>query len=95
MRVVFDAKALQDLEGIFDWIAQDSAANARGVIERILASAERLGSFPEMARAGRVAGTREWVVPRLPYIVVYEVHRERDELVVTAVFHGARDREGL
>lgn len=46
-----------------------------------------------MARAGRVTGTREWVVPRLPYIVVYELYRDRDELVVTAVFHGARNRE--
>ncbi|HEV1998964.1 MAG TPA: type II toxin-antitoxin system RelE/ParE family toxin [Xanthobacteraceae bacterium] len=92
MKLVFDAKALQDLEGIFDWIAEDSPANARGVIERILASVERLGAYPEMARAGRVAGTREWVVPRLPYIVVYEVRRDRDELVVTAVFHEKQDR---
>ena len=92
MKLVFDAKALQDLEGIFDWIAEDSPANARGVIERILASVERLGAYPEMARAGRVAGTREWVVPRLPYIVVYEARRDRDELVVTAVFHEKQDR---
>lgn len=92
MKLLFDAKALQDLEGIFDWIAEDSPANARGVIERILASVERLGAYPEMARVGRVPGTREWVVPRLPYIVVYEVHRGPDELVVTAVFHEKQDR---
>jgi toxin ParE1/3/4 len=93
VKLTFDAKALEDLEGIFDWIAEDSPANARGVIERILASVDRLSVYPEMARAGRVTGTREWVVPRLPYIVVYELYRDRDELVVTAVFHGARNRE--
>lgn len=45
-----------------------------------------------MGRIGRVEGTREWVVPRLPYIVVYMLREERDELVVIAVFHGAQDR---
>jgi addiction module RelE/StbE family toxin len=92
MKIVFDTKAIGDLEGIFDWIAEDNLANARAVIERILASVERLGAYPEMARAGRIAGTREWVVPRLPYIVVYELHRDRGELVVTAVFHEKQNR---
>lgn len=92
MRVVFDAKAVEDLEGIHDWIAKDNPPVARAVVGRILASAERLGIFPEMARAGRVEGTREWVVPRLPYIVVYKLREERDELVVVAIFHGAQHR---
>jgi toxin ParE1/3/4 len=92
MKVVFDAKAIEDLEQIFTWIAQDNTAIARAVVERILASIERLGSFPEMARLGRVQGTREWAVPRLPYIVVYEMREDRDELLVIGIFHGAQDR---
>jgi toxin ParE1/3/4 len=36
----------------------------------------------------------EWVVPRLPYIVVYEVDEARGEVIVAAVFHGAQNREG-
>ena len=39
-----------------------------------------------MGRAGREPGTREWVVPRLPYIVVYEVHEERDEVILSLCF---------
>jgi plasmid stabilization system protein ParE len=27
-----------------------------------------------------------------PYIIVYEVHKKRDEIVVLAVFHGAMNR---
>ena len=45
-----------------------------------------------MGRNGRDADTREWVVPGSPYIAVYEIRRDDDELVVTAVFHGAQDR---
>jgi toxin ParE1/3/4 len=45
-----------------------------------------------MGRGGRAAGTHEWTVRGLPYIIVYEVHENRDELVVLGVFHGAQDR---
>jgi hypothetical protein len=27
-----------------------------------------------------------------PYIIVYEVHKDRDELVVLGIFHGAQKR---
>ncbi|MBN9022928.1 MAG: type II toxin-antitoxin system RelE/ParE family toxin [Rhizobiales bacterium] len=92
MRVVLDARAVGDLGEILDWIAQDSPRTADRVVGRILDSVERLGRFPEMGRNGRDPGTREWVVPGLPYIAVYELRPEMDELVVIAVFHGAKDR---
>jgi toxin ParE1/3/4 len=41
---------------------------------------------PAMGRPGRIAGTRELVVPDTPYVIPYRVRRERLELI--AVFHG-------
>lgn len=93
MKLIFDDLALADLEGIYHWIAQDSSRAAKAVVDRIFASTELLASFPYIGRAGRDEGTREWVVPRLPYIVVYEVDNERGEVTVVAVFHGAQDWE--
>jgi plasmid stabilization system protein ParE len=93
VRLVFDDRALADLEGIFDWIAKDNPTAAKAAVERVFESVEHLASFPRMGHAGRDEGTLEWVVPRLPYIVVYEVHPERNEVIVVAVVHGARDRE--
>jgi toxin ParE1/3/4 len=69
-------------------------AAAKAVVDRLFSSTELLTSFPFMGHAGRDPGTFEWVVPRLPYIVVYEVDRARGEVIVTAVFHGAQNREG-
>jgi toxin ParE1/3/4 len=93
MKVVFDPRAIEDLEHIHDFIASDSPASAHAVVDRILSSIEKLGEFPSMARAGQVEGTREWVVPRFPYIIVYRVDDARDSLTVLAIFHGAQDRD--
>lgn len=93
MRLVFDDRALADLEAIYDWIAHDNPIAAKAVVERIFASTERLATFPLMGRAGRDAGTREWVVPGLPYIVVYEVDDAHGDVVIDAVFHGAQGRK--
>ena len=94
MKLVFDDQALADLEDIFHWIAQESPATAKVVVDRLFGSTELLISFPFMGHAGRDPSTFEWVVPRLPYIVVYEVDQEQERIVVTAIFHGAQDREG-
>jgi toxin ParE1/3/4 len=94
LNLIFDEEALVDLEGIYNWIAKDSPAAAKAVVERLFEGVEHLASFPHMGHAGRDEGTQEWVVPRLPYIVVYEIHADRGEVIVVAVVHGAQDREG-
>jgi plasmid stabilization system protein ParE len=93
MKLVFDDRALADLESIFEWIARDSAAAAKTVTQRLFSSAELLTSFPGIGHAGRDPRTLEWVVPRLPYIIVYEIDRAQDRLIVTAVLHTAQNRE--
>jgi toxin ParE1/3/4 len=39
-------------------------------------------------RAGRIANTRELVLPRLPYLVVYRV--DEDRVLILNIVHGAR-----
>jgi plasmid stabilization system protein ParE len=73
MELVWDDEALADLEDIFSWIAQESPAAAKTVVDRLFSSTELLIDFPAMGHAGREPNTFEWVVPRLPYIVVYEL----------------------
>ena len=94
MRLVFDDRAIADLENIYNWIARDSPVMATSVVGRLFSSTELLISFPFMGHAGRDPDTFEWVVPRLPYIVVYQVDRAGQRIIVTAVLHGAQDREG-
>ncbi|MFL6971361.1 MAG: type II toxin-antitoxin system RelE/ParE family toxin [Xanthobacteraceae bacterium] len=62
-----------DLDRIYAWIAKDRPRSADTVLERILESVERLGQLPYMGHIGRGPGTYEWVIPGLPYILVYEI----------------------
>ncbi len=90
MRLLIRPEADADLDRIFEWIAKDNPRAAKDVIRRIRAKLDLLATtgFAEIGRRGRDPGTRELIVS--PYIIVYEVHKERGELVVLGVFHGAR-----
>ena len=92
MKAIIRDSAFADLERIAAWIAHDQPVAAARVIDLILENIERLARFPLMGHAGRVEGTLEWVVPSLPYIVVYTADEHQDELVVIGIFHGAQDR---
>jgi plasmid stabilization system protein ParE len=92
MRVIIRETAYDDLDRIYAWIAKDRPRAADAVIERILDSAERLGRFPRIGHEGQAPATLEWVIPGLPYILVYQLFEEDDLLAVVAVFHGAQDR---
>jgi hypothetical protein len=46
----------------------------KAVVACVFASVEPLASFPHIEHAGRDEGALEWVVPRRPYIVIYEIH---------------------
>ncbi len=63
------------------------------MIARIEAKVMRLGTpgLANMGRPGLVEGTRELL--EYPYIIVYTVCEERDEIVVISIVHGAQDRK--
>jgi addiction module RelE/StbE family toxin len=89
MRVRYTLQAKADLEDIFTYIARDNPAAARRVITAIRRDIVLLADNPEIGRRGRIDGTRELVISRLPYIAAY---RAADGFVdVLAVIHTARD----
>jgi toxin ParE1/3/4 len=92
MKVIIREPASRDLDQIHAFIAKDRPRAADAVIERILKSTALLGRFPFIGRAGRASGAYEWVVSGLPYIVVYTVDRDADEVAIVAVFHAVQNR---
>jgi toxin ParE1/3/4 len=68
MEIIWRQTALNDLEAIREFIAQDNPQAAAHVRTAIGAAVEHLATYPHLGRAGRVAGTRELIVPDTPYI---------------------------
>jgi toxin ParE1/3/4 len=92
MKLIFDEDAVDDIQGIVSWIATDNPRAAERLIDRIFRKLQLLltPGFARMGRIGREPGTHELI--ERPYIIVYEVREQRQEIVVLAVFHGARRR---
>ncbi len=88
MNVVWTELSLDDLSEINAWIAQEQPSTALLVSLRILDSVESVADHPLLGRTGRVAGTREFAVPKTPFVVFYSV--EGDTLRVLRVLRGRR-----
>jgi len=86
MKTGWSRRAIRHLVFLRAYIEKDSEQNAALAARRILEAIDLLQNHPEMGRPGRVAGTRELVVPGTPYIIPYRVRSGRLELI--AVFHG-------
>jgi len=89
LKVNFTPQARDDLIAIRDWIAQDNERAAERVVSRIIQIAMMFGQFPKLGRVGEIAGTRVFVVPGLPYRVVYAILAE-EEIDVLTVLHTRR-----
>ena len=80
MKVRYRQRALSDIAGIHQYIAEQNPRAATEVVARIRAAIGRLEWWPRIGHAGQDSGTYEWVVVGLPYIVVYEVDEANGEV---------------
>jgi toxin ParE1/3/4 len=88
MRIIWRRAALNDLEAIREFIAQDNPQAATRVHAAVRTAVDPLASYPNLGRAGRVDGTRELIVVDLPYVIVYRVLE--DTVRILAVIHTSR-----
>jgi toxin ParE1/3/4 len=88
LKIVWLPRAVSDRDALLDFIAIDSISAAIDQGDRIMDAVAKLADYPEMGRVGRVSGTRELVVSRTSFVVVYRVANERVE--VLRVLHGAQ-----
>jgi toxin ParE1/3/4 len=72
MRVRWTRAAANDLEDIANYLFEKTPENAARLIREIYKAPSQLTKFPDSGRVGRKIGTRELIVPSLPYVVVYQ-----------------------
>jgi addiction module RelE/StbE family toxin len=90
MRLRWTPAAADDLESIDEYLTQHLPSFAQSTVVEIYQTILTLRSTPHRGRAGREEGTRELVLPRLPYIVVYRV--KDNDVEILHIFHGAQHR---
>lgn len=81
-------RAEADLLDQCDHIAKDDPTLAARIGTEIFTMVEALRDFPHRGRPGRVDGTRELVLPGLPWIAVYTV--TDSTIIVLRLLHGAQ-----
>ena len=81
-------EALSDLKEIGQILAADDPSRSYTVLSKIESTAYSLERHPQLSRPGRVPKTRELVVPTLPFILPYDI--KRNKIRILAVMHTSR-----
>jgi toxin ParE1/3/4 len=94
MRIRWTDPAETDFLEILGYIARDDPAAAERVGQRLLSAVDGLADQPRLGRPGRVHGTRELVIPKLPYIAIYRIIEttptSAGQIEILRVIHGAQ-----
>jgi addiction module RelE/StbE family toxin len=90
MKVIWMPEAQFDLLAIRRYIAKDNEEAASAVVGGVVKFVElQLATFPKSGKAGRLPGTYEIVVPKLPYFIPYRLRGE-DTIEILRVYHTSR-----
>ena len=88
MKIEWLPKAAHNLNAQLAYIGEHNPAAAIDVGDAVEKCLSRLADLPESGRPGRLPGTRELVVTRTPFIVVYRI--EPAAVVILRVLHAAQ-----
>ena len=88
MQIIWLTTALNNLDELAEYIAQENPQAARQVLELIETQVNLLATQPALGRPGRVLGTRELVISNTHYLVPYRIKNNVVEIL--RVFHTSR-----
>lgn len=88
-KIVWTSEAEKDLEGIVLYHIEQNERNiAKLVFLKIREQIVTLTNFPKRTRPGRISGTREFIISRLPYIAILQV--SDNTVTILNILHTSR-----
>jgi addiction module RelE/StbE family toxin len=91
LRVEWTHPALADLIEAQAYIAEESPRAAKMIGQRIWDASQLLEDNPYSGREGHVIDTRELVVVRTPYLLVYGINLDKQQVEILHVYHGRQN----
>ncbi|MGA0597569.1 type II toxin-antitoxin system RelE/ParE family toxin [Enterovirga sp. CN4-39] len=92
LRLAYSTEATQHLQEIGAYIRERDPMAARRVAVRLQQVAKRIAAFPDLGRRHAASGTRRFALADLPYMLVYEVDRDEDRVLIIGIYHTAQNR---
>ena len=90
MILVWTPAALRDRDHHDRRMAMDSPRAAIAPVDLVLPQIEALLDDPELGRRRRVQGTRELVIARTSFVVIYRVRPKQQRTEILRLLHGAQ-----
>jgi len=87
MHVRFTADAEADLNHISAYLTPRSPKGLERILSAIFTTSAQLEDFPFIGRDGLIEGTRELIVPRTPFILVYRIS-DAYYVDILRIYHG-------
>ena len=89
MLIKWTASAEEDFTQALSYLLEQGEEQAAQTLaSRLLRAIDRLAMFPHSGRPGHLPGSRELVVPDLPYFAVYTVGQE--SVTIMRIIHTSR-----
>ncbi|MBK6637522.1 MAG: type II toxin-antitoxin system RelE/ParE family toxin [Rhodocyclaceae bacterium] len=88
-------RAIQNRDAQIAWIEKDSPQSAVECGDRLQAQVSQLLDHPGMGRAGGKQGTRELVISRTSWIVVFRVKPKAKRIEILRVLHKSAISAGM
>ena len=86
--IVWSDTAKSHLLHLDEYLSERNPDAAEMQVYRIFSTIGTLEDLPLIGKPGRIAGTRELVVPATPYVVAYRI--EDEVIQILAILHGAQ-----
>ena len=81
-------QSVKDLKSILEYIAKDDIEASNKMAMIFYSNIENIGKFPKIGMKGRVKNTREFFIPKYPYVIVYL--EDNCNIVILRILHAHR-----
>jgi len=90
MKIKFTKQAVQDVENVYQYVLNRTDKNtALSTIHRIKDVIDNLNIYAQLGvRCGK--NSRKLVIPKLPFVVIYQLNIKKGIIYIGAIFHTSR-----